>query len=75
MKDCYSMFKCLDGSLICGLKDENGIAYLTNFEFKDNELVLIKERKLNYNYVVMINQFKDGRIIAGSYTTLIHIWD
>ena len=75
MKNCYSMFKCLDGSLICGLKDENGIGYLTNFEYKENELILIKEKKLNFNTVVSINQFKNGRIIVGSYTTLIHIWD
>ena len=75
MKDCFSMFKYLDGSLICGLRDENRIGYIANIKFEDNEFVLIKEKKLNYKYVVSINQLKDGKIIAGSYTTLIHIWD
>ena len=75
MKDCFSMFRCLDGSLICGLRDENRIGYIANFKFEDNEFVLIKEKKLNYGYVVSINQLKDGKIIAGSHTTLIHIWD
>ncbi len=75
MKNCYSMFKCSDGTLICGLKDENGIAYLSSFEFSNNELILIQEKKINYEYIVIINQLKNGNIITGSYRSLIQIWD
>ena len=49
--------------------------YLSSFEFSNNELILIQEKKINYEYIVIINQLKNGNIITGSYRSLIQIWD
>ncbi len=70
-----SIFKCLDGLILCSIYDENKKNSLVKYKFEENTFteIFIKENAHNI-YIFSSIEMNNGTIISGSKDGLIKLW-
>lgn len=72
----YSIRKCLDGNIICGIIDEDRSSSLVVYQFKNGLFEKIEERKGCHNdSILSIIELEDGSIVSGSEDNTIKFWN
>ena len=75
-KIIWSIIKCLDGSFVCSMVDENNIDSLVIYKYENYYLKKIKQMKTKYKKsIYSCVEIDEGLIAYGGYDRLIHFWN
>ena len=71
----FSIITCLDGTIICGIEDENENDLLIKYYFDGNNLKKVYEKEsAHYGHILTLVELKNGTIASGGKDGIIKLW-
>ena len=71
----YSISKCLDGLILCSMRDKKGNNNLVKYIYEEQNLKKIDEKiKVHNDYIISCIELKDGIIVSAGGDRLIKLW-
>ena len=74
-KVVYSIYKCLDGSLLCSINNENGNCALVKYKYENQNINKIFEKeKIHEGNIFSCYETNDGIVACGGDDKSITLW-
>ena len=73
--EIYSIYKYLEGLLICSIQNENGNYSIVKYKYENEEMkIIIEKEKAHENQINTCIELNDGKIASGGDDKLIKLW-
>ena len=74
-QEIYSIYKCLDGLLLCSIKNENGNYSIVKYKYENEDMKkIIEKEKVHESDIYTCIELNDGTIASGGSDKLIKLW-
>ena len=71
----FSIYKCLDGQLLCSVVDEKGNNNLVKYKYEQENLIKVCEKQnAHKKEIYTCYELVDGTIVSGGKDKLIKLW-
>ena len=74
-QEIYSIYQCLDGLLLCSIKNENGNCAIVKYKYENEEMKkVIEKEKIHEGEIYTCIELDDGTVASGGDDKLIKLW-